>query len=433
MRSPYVQVTPSLPPVDFGPIASLTVTSTNYAGTLSIAAASGVVTITNNNIAGTYQATVTATDSCGLKATSNVTFTIPPTTTTGCPSPTFNSSINYNSNTQPYSIATADFNGDQLQDMAVVNGGVDTVTIMMRQTDGSFIKNPTTYAVGPWANFVMTADFNGDGKQDFAVTNKSSDLVTIFLGTGNGTFTKKGGYAIGSKSTGGAVGDFNNDGKPDLMVSNDGQGTVVLLINNGDGSFKAPRHFGFSSFDAPQPGIVRDFNGDGNLDAAIPLLFLGQVAIMLGDGQGNFTTRYVATNLTGIGPMAAGDFNGDSRSDLIVVGGNSVAVTLLSNGNGTFVIGSSFSTQGNNVASVTVEDYNKDGKADVAFAGYSDSEVKVFQGLGNGTFAVNSPTIINVGSHPLGLINIYSGTKPSLAVANNGSGTVSVITNGCSQ
>ena len=97
------------------------------------------------------------------------------------------------------------------------------------------------------------------------------------------------------------------------------------------------------------------------------------------------------------------------------------------------MIGGSFSTQGNNVASVTVEDYNKDGKTDVAFAGYSDSEVKVFQGLGNGTFAVNSPTIINVGNHPLGLINLYSGTKPSLAVANNGSGTVSVISNGCSQ
>ncbi len=423
-------ITPSRTPGDDGTIANLTATASSYTGNISISA-TGMVTITNNNVAGTYPVTIRATDNCGLSTQTTFTFTIPPST--GCPSPTFGTPLNYNSNTQPYSIATADFNGDQLQDMAVVNGGADTITILMRQTDGSFIKNSATYAVGPWANFVMTSDFNGDGKFDFAVTNKSSDLVTIFLGAGNGTFTKKGGYAIGNKSTGGAVGDFNNDGKPDLMISNDGQGTVVLLINNGDGSFKAPKQFGFNVFDAPQPGVVRDFNKDGNLDIAIPLYNSGLVAIMRGDGLGNFNTLYFQTNLIGIGPIAGADFNGDVNDDLIVVGGNSLAVTLLGNGNGTFVNAGNFATGGNNVSSIAVDDYNNDGKKDLAVAGYSDSVIRVFKGVGNGTFVVNSPTLINVGSHPLGLVNLYSAAKASLAVANNGSGTVSVIPNGCSQ
>ena len=155
---------------------------------------------------------------------------------------------------------------------------------------------------------------------------------------------------------------------------------------------------------------------------------------MRGDGLGNFNILYAQTNLTGgIGPIAAADFNGDGKEDLIVVGGNSLAVTLLGNGNGTFVNAGNFATGGNNVASIAVEDYNNDGKKDVAVAGYSDSVIRVFKGVGNGTFVVNSPTLINVGSHPLGLVNLYSGTKASLAVANNGVGTVSVIANGCSQ
>lgn len=131
------------------------------------------------------------------------------------------------------------------------------------------------------------------------------------------------------------------------------------------------------------------------------------------------------------------DFNGDFHPDLLVVGANGTAVVFLGDGKGNFVNGGSFATGGNNVASVAAADYNRDGNFDVAFAGYSDSQVRVFQGLGNGKFDVNNPKIINVGNHPLSLINIYrvrnGAVASDLAIANNGSGTISVIASSCSQ
>ena len=148
------------------------------------------VLITNAGPVGTHNLTVTFRDPvCQTLSTKTVVLNVTPAT--GCPTITFGSAMNYNSNTQPYSIERADFNGDHLEDLAVINGGVDTVTIMLGQTDGSFIKQPTTYPGGAWANFVMTGDFNNDNKQDFAVTSKAANLVTIYLGAGNGTFTKK--------------------------------------------------------------------------------------------------------------------------------------------------------------------------------------------------------------------------------------------------
>lgn len=82
---------------------------------------------------------------------------------------------------------------------------------------------------------------------------------------------------------------------PDLMITNDGQGTVTLLENNGDGSFKAPKHFGFNVFDAPQPPVWGDLNQDGAMDVAVPLYNSGKIAVMFGDGLGNFTTSYLST------------------------------------------------------------------------------------------------------------------------------------------
>ena len=79
------------------------------------------------------------------------------------------------------------------------------------------------------------------------------------------------------------------------MITNDGQGTVTLLENNGDGSFKAPKHFGFNVFDAPQPPVWGDLNQDGAMDVAVPLYNSGKIAVMFGDGLGNFTTSYLST------------------------------------------------------------------------------------------------------------------------------------------
>src|SRR5262249_52589849 len=104
------------------------------------------------------------------------------------------------------------------------------------RTVPSFFTSPT-FAVGTTPVAQVTGDFNGDGKADLAVVNQGSNTVSVLLGTGDGTFQPKTDYATGATPRGVAVGDFNGDGKLDVAVADSGANSVSVLLGNGDGTF----------------------------------------------------------------------------------------------------------------------------------------------------------------------------------------------------
>jgi len=134
------------------------------------------------------------------------------------------------------------------------------------------------------------------------------------------------------------------------------------------------------------------------------------------------------------------DFNGDDKLDLVVANaggfdlsgrfsGNGSVSVLLGNGNGTFqppvnygsIPGPTF---------VVAEDFNGDGKPDLAVANYQG--VLVMTGNGDGTFQAGLN--YGAGSEPIGVaVGDFNGDgKPDLAVANSSySGGVSVLLNTC--
>src|SRR2546425_1319694 len=135
-----------------------------------------------------------------------------------------------------------------------------------------------TFAAGANPQVVAVGDFNGDGKLDLAVVNAGSTTVSVLLGNGDGTFQPALTFdAGGSNPTYVTTADFNGDGKLDLAVTIYGcffynscpvvSNTVAVLLGNGDGTFQAPRLFLAGS--GPNSVAVGDFNGDGKLDMAV--------------------------------------------------------------------------------------------------------------------------------------------------------------------
>jgi hypothetical protein len=178
-----------------------------------------------------------------------------------------------------------------------------------------------------------------------------------------------------------AIGDFNGDGKSDLVVNNANDNTVSVLLGNGDGTFQAQVTYQAGS--GPYSVTLADLNGDGKLDLVVPNAYDQTVSVLLGNGDGTFQTQ--ATYLAGVFPasVAVGDFNGDGKPDLVVAlqGAYSVSV-LLGNGDGTFqthvlyqVAGAGFPT------SVLTGEFNGDGVADIAVAGYAADQVSILLGL----------------------------------------------------
>lgn len=110
----------------------------------------------------------------------------------------------------PLAAAVGNFHGGGLQDVAIVNQAGGTVTILLSNGSGVFTQAPgSPVAVGSLPRFAAAGDFNGDGLQDLAVVNQGSNNVTVLLGNGAGGFAPAPGspFAVGSSSTSGLVGD----------------------------------------------------------------------------------------------------------------------------------------------------------------------------------------------------------------------------------
>lgn len=170
---------------------------------------------------------------------------------------------------------------------------------------------------------------------------------------------------------------------------------------------------------------IADFNGDGRLDLAIPgpqneNWFGTSVAVFLGNGDGTFQPGNDFATSTGPITVATGDFNGDGKPDLAVVGYNSATLSILiGNGDGTFQGHVDYAV-GVEPTSVAVGDFNGDGKLDIAVANQYDGTVSVLLGNGNGTF--QSPVTYTAGGNPGGIAvaDLNGDGKLDLVVATGG-------------
>ena len=290
-------------------------------------------------------------------------------------------------------------------------------------------------SLGGQSNTTITADVNGDGIPDliqvafnFDSTNTQGG-VAVSLGTGNGNYGPPVLYPTGSPESFWVVsGDFNGDGKLDLAVANvcsDGnctQGGVAILLGNGDGTFQVPTVYG-SGAPFALTLVTGDFNGDGKLDVAV----MNQdeppsVGILLGNGDGTLQPAVLTNTSAGVSSnysIAAGDFNGDGKTDLAVLSlstdqSTGLTTSYLSKGDGTLTQeGASFSSGGTaspgrgfNGMSLAVADVNSDGKLDLVAAdscqilnsNCSAGTLSVFIGNGDGTFQTGPSQIVPDGT-----------------------------------
>ena len=340
----------------------------------------------------------------------------------------------------PTSAVVDDFNGDGKLDLAVANNSGDNISVFLGKGDGTF-QAPVNYGTG--ANPVsgmITGDLRGNGKLDLVVPNNGGDTVSVLLGNGDGTFQAAVNYSTGPSPTWVAVGDFNRDGKLDLVVADQnctynptkcGVGTFSILLGNGDGTFQAHvDHHTPQGAEGLNSVAVGDFNNDGILDLAVAAGIGGggtQISVLLGKGDGTFQSGVNYT--AGLNPAAitTEDFNHDGKLDLAVVNNIGSVSILLGNGDGTFQAHVDYVTASFPFGTVGTADFNEDGNLDFAVANSGSNTVSVFLGNGDGTFQPQFQ--INTGSGPRGAVvgDFNWDGRPGLAVPNFSDNTVSIL------
>lgn len=202
----------------------------------------------------------------------------------------------------PSALAAGRFHGDvesRNSDLVVGTEEGSIILFLQDRSTGSFTSRPAI-AVGGKVTQLVPADFNGDDLLDLAVLREGAAEVLIFLGDGNGALSGPVATSFPSVPTSLAVGDFNEDEINDLAAAHPSSSQISVSLGAGDGTFQTPLFTSVES--APTSISVADFNLGGAADIAVALRDSKAVLLLFGDGTGNLIGHFRYD--TGVPPLS---------------------------------------------------------------------------------------------------------------------------------
>ena len=343
-------------------------------------------------------------------------------------------------------MAVADVNDDLLTDIVTADCQNDTVTVYLN-AGGQNFQPGVSYFAGNYPQGIGIADVDSDGAPDVIASNADSSNITVLRnvgGTGN-LQVPESGYAIGGFGyLKPLIADFDGDSRPDVMVANyipEFQFTLSFLHSFGDGSFSAAADY----FAKPSPGSFvygtgiasADFNNDSRAD------FVRGNASNSGAGVAVFITNLDSTMHAAVNYgsgnynyVKTGDFDGDTRQDIIAVDDAGSAELFLGNGDGTFQIPQIFPALAVPAEGMVVGDFNHDTKPDVAITGSGNVAVLLNNGLGGFaalvTYAITSSGVAMAaadlnGDGNLDLVVPLAGSNFASILTGNSDGTFQAL------
>jgi hypothetical protein len=390
-------------------------------------------------------------------------------------------------NSLPQQLSANDLNHDNRTDIITVNFGTDSVGVLLGQDKGIFAPVMIySTGIGSGPSRFAIADVNNDNRLDIITANTNIDCVGVLLGHGNGSFAKVLTFStdIGSRPYAVAVGDVNNDNHLDILTANYDSESMCILFGDGNSTFSIPLIFLMDDNAHPISITVADFNSDNCLDIALTTDTDGNLHVLFGDGNGNFSTQIIYRFGSASEPMyvIATDFNHDNQMDIVsTLTGIDSVVILLGYGNGSFQDPKAYSTGSGSLPdwlafgdfnnntqseivvalegsgqiailteyfaakftnqttystgsapqpySVAIGDFNHDNRSDIVVANSGTDNLGIAFGFGNGTFETQMMYSTGVDSHPQYVItgDINNDNNLDIIVANSKRDSIGMI------
>lgn len=168
---------------------------------------------------------------------------------------------------------------------------------------------------------VYSSDFNGDGRADVIVHNTVS--AWMLAGRADGTLSAPVKIFDGDYLLSAGVADMNDDGRADFIVYDSGTYILSVLTSNADGTFTTPTETILT--DRATRFVVLDLNADGVNDLVLCTnqnFSDSTITVLRGAGNGTFTKVSSQTVAGTVMSMSVADFDRDGRDDVEITEGD---------------------------------------------------------------------------------------------------------------
>ena len=352
----------------------------------------------------------------------------------------------------------ADINGDgrldtiDWQNYATTPAPIDDFRVTLGQPAGTAPAGPETYHASSAVVDVFTIDANHDEIDDLLIVSESDvehppAEVEIWLGHADGQLTRSSVTSLSGANKPIAVADVSGDGLPDLMMpSTIDSGELSVFLSDSTGALHLSR--AYDTGHAVPPGsaknifglYVRDWNGDGSPD--LVLITDSFLNVLYNRGDGTFDDSIdcgVFVDVGAGGPdVLVEDFNGDGRADL-ARGSQPINVMLRLSECGFTPITFYDVPQGDIESRLRAADVNGDGRLDLVSLNTpsrpdgppGDAYLTVLLGNGDGTFQPGTPTSVGPGAVAGLAVGEATGDQRPDIVISSPDGQTTTLANTC--
>ena len=195
--------------------------------------------------------------------------------------------------------------------------------------------------------------------------------------------------------------DFDNDGYLDIASSNAGTDNIAIMLNQGNGQYSQPTYF--STTTNLYQIVAQDLDNDGDIDLAVASAVSGLV-ILKNDGSALFMVDSIYAVGSNSSWISSGDYDGDGLIDLVVGNSSTTSgITFFMNaGNGKLKKTDTY--ESSDIQDICTADFDGDGDLDVACStNYYANPCTVYILLNTGRGKFGPAPLINTVTHAMGI------------------------------